>query len=472
MEFAGLLINSNQVVRTLILVTAFCFPLSSHSNTLTNEHFRKLDQQLINVSSAFYSFNKKHNQHKYFDIKSLQNKVNQLLSNGQGIKAVSLITYNLKALNTNIDDPAVLDILSLLLNYNELTIANQLYKRIQSEADRGTISGASYLFAKYFYQRKQYTKTLQLLSGVAEDLPGDDSNHAILLSGICLQKLKKHRQSIKVYSNINSQSKYYPAAILNTSIANIRQGWWTDGHVLLHKVLDDPKYINSESVINRLYLVLGYSLLHKEFYRDAREAFRNVGLDSQHTNRALMGISLTAISQEDYVGALNALTILKSKNTIELTIDEAYLLLPFVYEKLGQGLTASNSYSEAMNYYKNRIDELNEVKNSINNKTIFPMNAYKNNSIIINNIQLDYSAQFPAYFVDNYKIVTLLRNETDNNKNPKLKKRIDKLFSVYQSSFNKIVISLIDHYISQINSYMNQTRYGLARLYDKNESEQ
>jgi len=366
----------------------------------------------------------------------------------------------------HLDHPALLNFLSILLTHNELISARKLYEEIKNNADRNVLSNASYLFAQYFYKRKQFNEALTYLSGISEDLAGEASNHAVLLKGISLQKLKKHREAIKVYSNININSKHYPAAMLNNAIANIRQGWWTDGHIMLNTVLNDPKYKKSETIINRLYLVLGYSLLYKEFYRNARDAFRNVGLNSKHTNRALMGIALSATNQEDYIGALNVLTILKNKKTSELTVDESYILLPYIYEKLGQGLTASTSYSNAMEYYSNKINALKSAKTYINSTDYQFENIVKDNHLLIDSIKLYEKREYPRYLINNYYRLVEFKKASEGKTNKKLSVKVNDLYSIYVKYLKNITLNIIDTRITQLNSYMNQSRYGLARLYD------
>lgn len=475
MEFKGFLSNHALLSRILSLLVALFISQQILAARITDAQLQKLDKQYIQLSSGFYTAETKRNAKslkRYTRPEVLYADVQNLIKNKQQISAVVLIKHNLKTLNSNIDHPAVIKILAYLLNQNAWTTANRLYQQIQNNADGATVSAASYRFARYFYNRKNYDKSLDRLNGIAEDLPGDESNHAILLSGVCLQKLKKHRQAMKVYANINTKSSFYPAAILNTSIANIRQGWWTDGNILLQKILKSPKYKNTDTVLNRLYLVLGYSLLYKEFYRDARDAFRNVGLNSPHTNRALLGIALAATNQEDYVGALNALTILKNKNSSELSVEEAYLLLPYIYEKLGQGLTASTSYTDALNHFTKRMYDLQTLKKQIlTNKTDI-IDAYNNGYFSLDKEKINYISTYPDYFLQNYILISRLYKNSQTTDVSVKKEQIQKLYADYQTTLNKVMLSLIEQKISNIKSYMNQSRYGLARLYDSNAEEQ
>jgi hypothetical protein len=475
MDFTAFILNSRSMFQALSVLIVLCIYQQCYANITPDAQIHKLDQKFISLSSTFYAQQVKTTSKKpttYTALEPLLADVEQYISNQQNVKAILLIIQNKKLIESNLDHPATLSFLSVLLNHNELTTANKLHAQIQNNAYRGTISSASYLFARYFYTRKEYNKTLSYLTGIAEDLPGEESNHAVLLSGICLQKLKKHRQSIKVYLNVEKTSNHYPAAMLNMAIANIRQGWWTDGHIMLQNILNDPKYKNSETILNRLHLVLGYSLLYKEFYRNARDSFRNVSLNSKHTNRALMGIALTATNQEDYVGALNALTILNSKKTVDMTVDESYLLLPYIYEKLGQGLTASSSYTDAMEHYTTRINSLKSGKAIMNSKNFKINKLFNDDSIHVGTIKLVYTQEFPKYLVENFNQLYKFNKTLASRKNSKLTRKLDKLYAAYSSQLKALTLKIIDTRISYLNSYMNQSRYGLARLYDSSAENQ
>ena len=88
--------------------------------------------------------------------------------------------------------------------------------------------------------------------------------------------LKKHRQAIENYNKVPASSEYYVYAQLNSAIANIRQGWWTDAQTTINDVIKNTHIDNSNELTNRLYLTLGYLLLQKEYFRDARNAFMKI----------------------------------------------------------------------------------------------------------------------------------------------------------------------------------------------------
>ena len=217
-------------------------------------------------------------------------------------------------------------------------------------------------------------------------------------------------------------------------------------------------------MINRLYLVLGYSLLRKEFYRDSREAFRNIEIDSVYFNKALLGIALTATSQEDHIGALNAINILKSKKSYDLSVDESHLLLPYTYEKLGQNMTASASYTEAQQYYKNRISNIKalSLKESLTAKIILD----NNNVINVENNIVEFTKYYPLSFLENTAKINALEKHMNHISNEKLKKEYRTVKNTHNYLLHKMLGDMFNKRLSYLNSYLNQSRFGLARLFD------
>jgi len=304
------------------------------------------------------------------------------------------------------------------------------------------------------------------LDGIFSELPNKEADYAYLMYGTSLQHLKKHREAVKYYKNIRKNSEYYVYGLLNTALAYIRQGWWTEAHIVIKSALKDKNVIKSDEIINRLYLVLGYSLLQKDYYRDSRDSFRNISQDSRYANRALLGISLTAASQNDFIGSLNLLSILKDKTSLDLSVDESYLLIPYVYSNLKQYLTASASYNEALSYYQSRILDVVELIKSDEMFGLSNMTKEDGVFLIKSNI-IDITENYPVSFIYNLKKIDSWVGQIHNGK---LKKDIISLHADTRIVLNKILREALALRKEHLNSYLNQSRYGLARMYDSNQS--
>ena len=212
--------------------------------------------------------------------------------------------------------------------------------------------------------------------------------------------------------------------------------------------------------------MLGYSLLSKEFVREARESFRNVSIDSQYTNKALMGISLAAISQNDYSGAINALSILKQKPLNPLVSEEANLLLPHVYKMLEQYQTANTGYTNAIDYYQSRIDQLSRAIKTDKLYTIKNISLDNDSSFVIADSTFNINNYYPTHFIENY---VELKKLTEQKITPQLNLEASNLFQDYANRVDRIVKALVKNRIKQLESYLSQSRYSLAKLYDNND---
>ena len=454
------------VLFCLCLVTAQPgYANTNPDQTTINSDIQRLEEVFYDLSSEFYK-NASATPDEYpqpiIDVELLLDAVNKLTTANQPTSAIRLIYLNIETIKANLDTDAIFSFIKLLLDKNEWHLANNLHEEIKNEHNQSIISAIEFIFAKYHARRHQWAQVNVLLEDSFAELSEENTSYAYLLNGAALQHLKKHRQAIANYSKVPVTSQYYSYAQLNTAIANIRQGWWTDAHTKIQEQLKQSRKTNKDELTNRLYLVLGYALLQREYYRDARDAFRHIGLDSRYTNRALLGIGLTATSQGDYVGALNALTILKDKKTTDLSVDESYLLIPYVYEKLQQEITVTTAYTEAMNYYQQRINTLEEISSKHISSDYLEYNKESSHLIIQNN-SFDYGNRYPESFIKNFQ---LLKNFLDTASDTRLKNKITKLITQFESTFQNIISDLANERKEYLKSYLNQSRYGLARLYD------
>lgn len=443
--------------------------ISPSSFAISNAEIKTLEEDFQQITNQFYtslSKNLYECRSRTRSLKRLNQQLNKLSQKNKNVIGICLIQSHIPLIEENIDSKETFPIFQFLLNNNNLLIANRLYVKARSDGDQSLVSNISFIYARYYLKRKEWKKVLKYIEGTYNDLTAEDGNLARLSTGIALQKLKKHRTAVKIYAKIPQQSKYYSAARLNIATAYIRQDWWTDAHTKINEILSSKKIKTNSEMINRLYLVLGYSLLRKEFYRDSREAFRNIELDSIYFNKALLGIALTATNQEDYISALNAINILKSKQTFDLSVDESHLLLPYTYEKLNQNMTASASYTDAQKYYQERIKNITAIKN----KKQYDIRAAdilnNNNFLNLDNNIINFSNHYPVSFLENSSQLNMLSKYTNHINNKKLLKKYTTLKTKHNNSLSRMIGDVFDKRLTYLNSYMNQSKFGLARLFD------
>lgn len=380
--------------------------------------------------------------------------------------AVRLLLDNLDTLMKRARPATVAALANFLLAQNETRLVERLEQDFDDAGDAAAVANIRYSRARYHARLQQWQQVHELVSDTFADLSSDDSDYAYLLQGSALQKLKRHRISIASYANIPADSRYYVHAQLNTAIANIRQGWVTDARLTIRDLLPVAAD-GAPELTDRIYLVLGYALLHKEYFRDARDAFRQIKRDSRYAGKALLGIALTAISQGDYVGGLNALTILQSQPVADLTADEAYLILPHVYKRLDQPDSVAAAFLEAIDHYQQRLLALNRIKaDGIDPEGL----ALSPNSgdVRLGGETFAFSQHYPFHLVKNRQNLAFI---ADRAATPQLEDDASELIAKYDAALREAVSDLIEIRKKSFTSYLNQSRYGLARHYDEQAAE-
>ena len=425
-----------------------------------------LDRRFKQLSTSIYTDASKNltlKSLKFSEIEELRKSVQLAVSQDNQFSAISKIHLNIPLIEENISEPAIAEFIEVLLKQNEFNTADQIFQFIKDDGDEFLIAQTSLIFAEYYNRRGDWKQVIQLLNIELGELSSEAFNRVNLLTGIALQHLRFHRKAVRIYQQIPSSSIDYPLAQLNIAVAHIRQDWWTDAHIIIKQLLNNQQVLKDPELEDRLYLMLGYSLLSKEFLREAREAFRNVSVKSVHTNKAIMGIALTAISQNDYSSAVNALQILKKKSIKSLVSEEAYLLLPSVYRMLEKFETADSGYVDAINYFQIRSVQLGRNTTSDKFYNLDNISISKNSDFVIENSPLNINQHYPSYLIGNYNKLKNLVKQTSNSQ---LKIQAEKLLHDYAVRIDRVVKALLQNRIKQLDSYLSQSRYNLAKLYD------
>lgn len=426
-----------------------------------------LDNRFQQFSSHFYTtFVRLNKSSKIESIDVLAQTVERFRAQDQPVSAIATIINNLTLVEKNIDTTPIIKISGLLIEKNEWNTASQLYKKVKKQGDKSLVSNVSFSMAKYYFSRNQWKETIAIVESIRSDLPPEDYHHALLMHGVSLQHLQKHRLALAEYVKIPATSRYYAAARLNMAVANIRQDSWTDAHIIINELLNNQGYKRESELTDRLYTVLGYALLQQQYFRNSRDAFRNVSLTGKYTNQALLGLALTAAYQEDYIGALNAIRVLKEKKSRDLPVDEANLLLPYFYERLRQLTTANTGYLEAIKYYEQRTQSAKDAMPS--DTDVLRMQVVANNSstININGEVVDLDEKLPKFIFDNIRTLAQIQPHLSQIGDSALRREYEILNGDYRNMLRKTAQLLLDEKISHLTHYMNQSRYGLARMQD------
>lgn len=457
------------ILFTIIILPVFAVPVSQAAEIVTNSAMtiRTLDNKFNNFSSLLFTdITKSSHIKSYKNINKLLETIKTHKNNNDTTTAISIIIKNINLLKNNINHKGILHFPDFLLLNNAKMAADILLAHANKESDSTVIATFYFAYAKYYFARKNWKKTIETINNLPGELTQSDYHAAILIHGIALQKLRQHRQAILLYKKIPDTSKHYASAQLNMAISNIRQDWWTDAYMIINNLLNTPETRSSNDKKDRLYTILGHLFLLKHYYRNSREIFRKVGAGSKYENKALLGLALSAASQNDYIGALNAVRLLKNKKTFALQVDEANLLVPFFYEKLRQHTTASAGYNDAIKYYQSRINNIDATMKLSPDSFLNNFSNISNSALVINK-ELIPAKNINFQLLSNY--VRLLQDYdlyVKSSNNAKLIREHSETYSLFKNYIHKIVKQSLNRKSIQLASYMSQCRYGIARMYD------
>lgn len=431
-------------------------PIPKNSDT-------KLEQDYQLITAATY---RELTRNSVFGLQSATTKdfitAATILEKQQPSQATGLVIANLGLLNSNPEADAIQTATRILLKNHAELLAKDLLKIAESSGDDYILGRVIFEFAKHYAEQHAWQQARSEFKkiDIANTLPKADADEAFIILGAALQQEKKHRESLSYYSKIKPDSKQYRIAQLNSAIAYIRQDWWTDAKIAIdNALLADAN--NSDGLADRLHTVLGFSQLQNGFYRNARETFRMVKVKSDYSNRALLGLGMSALHQEDFVGALNAFNHLKNKDPNDISVMESYLLSAFTLEKLKQPKTASVNYSEAINFYEQKSVQYSTLLNQLTTQR----NSGAIERSIIENINTDLHKIQPQLITVTEKINTvqqLLAHQPSSNQQASLRQLNARLNDTYVA----LATAGINKKQDILNSYLSQSRFGLAKLYD------
>ena len=390
----------------------------------------------------------------------------QMMNSASVVDAIAVIRGNQDLLIQNVREKEFSALLEFLYRHNDTATVQTLTEALKKLDNPIALSHNYFLLAKYYESRQNWRGVQAALSRVnLRELNIGDHHYYHLLMGYALQNLKQHRQALKFYQQVPPASPYFSHVKLNEGTAFLRQGWWTEAHLEFEKAIKVLDQSGGDTELrNRILVVLGYSQLNYEFYRDARDTFRKVALDSGAMNKALMGIGLAAAYQKDFAGAANAFRILAEKVPSDLSVDEAFLLLPVALVEAGDGVAAAVAYQQATRHYENKIHELEALQERLK-VSDFDVSLQTIRELD-NRAQEIYGGQqgIPGFLLNNYQNLLALRDASTEHG---LAAQFNALHGDYKKLLQGITHTNIDSRLGMLNSYLSQAKFGMAQLYDK-----
>ena len=375
-------------------------------------------------------------------------------------QVLGLIVNNMSIIKGSSNNKQIPGLVNIALQNHSLSVAKQIRTAIESQAPRSIIATCDYEIANYLAQQNAWDEALAIVKtlDLSNELSSINADNALIIWGAALQHTKKHRQALEYYLRIKPDSPVYPLAQLDTALVYIRQDWWTDAQIAMQNAVS-ANGENFNEFTNRVYTTLGFSQLQQGFYRNARDSFRKVKIKSEYADQALLGLGMAALNQEDFVGAFNAFDQLRKRQQPTTPVEQAYLMAAFTLTKLKQNKSAAAAYADAQMYYEGKVNLFSNIGSQLT--------SLNNNDVqgLVNSLTKEGFKESPegiAYAWQLKTLIKLLSYPISEKAKADISTSYSKILSAYQTSTK----NSLDARLAVLNSYLNQSRYGLTKLYD------
>jgi tetratricopeptide (TPR) repeat protein len=261
--------------------------------------------------------------------------------------------------------------LSYGLDQQAQSIFSQLIAKNASQAIQNR---AWFYLAKMLYLRGEIESSVATLANIQGDIPRDIDQEYRYLGALANIKLGNFDQAQRISSSFDKNSPYAPFLYFNLGVALGKQHSYAPAIASLEKA---ASYRNRNEELDRLAdrANMAIAYLYDE-EGDGPSSYRQTKL--VHTtgifsNRALLGSAWASVNNDLLREALAPLTVLQERSMAVPEVQEAVLLLPYVYEKLGLIGRAADGFIKAYDRYTDSLEQIDSAKETLRDADVLEL---------------------------------------------------------------------------------------------------
>jgi tetratricopeptide (TPR) repeat protein len=261
------------------------------------------------------------------------------------------------------------------LSYGLDRQARNIFSRlIAGNTDEEVQNRAWYYLAKMLYLRGDIERAAAGLGNIRGSMPTDIDQEYRYLAALVNIKLGYFDEAEAISSQFRKNSPYTPYLYFNLGVAAGRQNDQSRAVASLNKsaaFADGSAEL--ERVADRSHLAMAYLASLAENQTAAHEHIRHVSLTGVYSNRALLGSGWASVNQGSYRDALTPLSVLEQRSIAIPEVQEAVLLVPHVYEKLGLTGRAADGFIRAYALYGDALEQLALARESLEDADVLEL---------------------------------------------------------------------------------------------------
>jgi hypothetical protein len=248
--------------------------------------------------------------------------------------------------------------------------ASEAFRELLSKDRPVSVRNAAwYYLSKLQYLHGQKEQSLESMSRIEGEMEYEVLSDVVLLE---LHLAIQHGQLDRAKAlllNARYFDEHLPLALFNMASALSRDGRFNEAlgyYQALTALLNDPDYATQPEFLalyDKALTAAGYSQFMAGDYERAMEFFEQVRLDSDFSNRALLGLGWAAMESGDVQRAIGPWQILSQRSRHDAAVQESALALGYAHEKNQAYGAALAAYQHAEQLMADELEQVETLKN-------------------------------------------------------------------------------------------------------------
>jgi len=256
--------------------------------------------------------------------------------------------------------------LSYDLHKQSSAVFKQLLNEKELEIPVSIIDQAHFLLGKNHYEDGLYPQAEEQFINIKDGLQLESDEEKLFLMNAIFLRNEDFTQAQKTLDHFSSDSVWKDYAQFNTASRLIQRP--EEGNVELgFELLDElasSDAAHPEKLIlkDKANLALAYVALRDGYSDVSIEHFNQIRLKGIETNKALLGVGWAHYREDKFQEAVIPWMHLASSQTeSDLAVQEAFISIPYAFEKMGLRDQALHHYGLAIDSYKFQLNETQQL---------------------------------------------------------------------------------------------------------------
>jgi tetratricopeptide (TPR) repeat protein len=261
------------------------------------------------------------------------------------------------------------------LSYGLDLQAKEIFTKLIAENTPEEVQNRAWFYlAKMLYLRGDTERAATTLSNIHGAMPHDIDQEYRYLAALINIKMGYFEEAESISRSFEKDSPYAPYLYFNLGVAFGKEKDYTRAVANLKK---SASYTDGSNVLDRLadrsHMATAYLYAEDQNLANAYTQIKLVSATGVFSNRALLGSGWASVNSGSYQEALGPLTVLQQRSMAIPEVQEAVLLVPHVYEKLGLAGRAAEGFISAYDRYGDELAQLNRARETLKNANVLEL---------------------------------------------------------------------------------------------------